>query len=142
MKLSELIEAITPEMQEASMWPVAVLTRDRTRPKSDESSIVRLPIFDVDLDHEDQEIKLLTDEDAPDQRLPTQGFTLEQLFAKLKTLLPRCANYSVFSGSAYAPLDDEYEGRYCAPLVGVARNREEEVFGFLQWPQKQWDETA
>ena len=108
--------------------------------ESDE--VFEFPIFEVSVDHDDQEVNLICDQGAEDPRPSTQALSLGDLLGQLEDLLGRCRAYSVYSGSAFVSIDDEYEARYDAPLVGVARNRQEKIYGFLQFPPEQWGATS
>ena len=141
MKLPEVIEALGEEVADRANWTVAVLTR-RRKDGTMNDSVLQYPIFDISVDHEDSEINLLTDEESETPRPAAQALTLETLLNRLKQLERECSSYSVFSGSAFVSLDDEWEGRYDAPLVGVARNHDAQVYGFLQFPPEQWETTA
>lgn len=80
----------------------------------------------------------LTDEGTPDRRSPVDALTLEGLLQRLQRVESRCGGYSVYSGSAYMSLDKDYEVRRDCALVGVARNHEDQVLGFLQHLRQQW----
>jgi hypothetical protein len=140
MKLPEVVELLGEEVPQHINWVVAILTR-RNRDGTASNEVLRHPIYEVSVDHDDSEINLITDEDADDGRLVAQALILGELLSQLKRLMSECSSYSVFSGSAFVSLDDEYEARYDAPLVGVARNSEAEVYGFLQFPPEQWETT-
>ena len=141
MKLPEVLKALGQEMPSRANWTVAILTRKRDDGSVSEE-VIEYPIFDIAVDEGDAEINLLTDEGKENARPASAALTLEQLFNRLKQLEERCGSYSVFSGSAFVPLDGEYEGRLDVPLIGVARNPDAEVYGFLQWPPEQWETTA
>ncbi len=97
------------------------------------------PIFEVSVDHEDPEINLLTDEGSSSPRQGSGAMTVGSLLSHLQKLEKECADYSVFSGSAYFSVGDEWDTRIDVPLVGIARNVETKVFGFLQFPPDQWE---
>lgn len=141
MKLPEVLAALGQEMPTHAGWTVAILTR-KAEDGSIGESVVEYPIFDISIDHEDGEINLLTDERSKAPRPASEALNLEQLLNRLKSLEDKCGNYSVFSGSAFIPLDEEYEGRIDVPLVGVARNHDARIYGFLQWPPEQWETPA
>lgn len=122
-------------------WTVAILTRKRDDGSIAEG-VIQYLIFDISVDHEGSEINLLTDEQAKTPRPLADALTLEQLLTRLKQLENECNAYSVYSASAFISLDEEYDGRIDVPLVGVARNHEAQVYGFLQWPVDQWETTA
>ncbi len=111
MKLPEVIEALGEEVADRANWTVAVLTR-RRKDGTMNDSVLQYAIFDISVDHEDSEINLLTDEESETPRPATQALTLETLLKRLKQLERECSSYSVFSGSAFVSLDDEWEGRY------------------------------
>ncbi len=138
MKLPEVLEALGQEVPDRETWMVAVLTRQRDDGTADDE-ILQYPIFDVSVDREDSEINLLTDQDSESPRPSTKALTLGTLLNLLRKLERDCSSYSVFSGSAFVSVDDEFEARYDAPLVGVARNHDSQVYGFLQFPPEQWE---
>ena len=138
MKLPEVLEAIDQEMPEKSDWIVAVLTRQKTDGTTDDG-IKQHPIFDVSVDHDDAEINLVTDQESETPRSEAEALSLGTLLSRLTELKRDCSNYSVFSASSFVPLNGEFDLRYDAPLVGVARNHEAQVYGFLQFPADQWE---
>ena len=142
MTLPEVIQALTDELPGKAVWRVAILNRRRLLVDPEQAEIREFPIVDVSVDHEDDEINLLTDENAPISVPPKDAITLEELFTRLQALDPRCSDYSVYSGSAWRSVGDGFEARHDVPLIGVARNHESCVFGFLQGPREQWDATT
>ena len=142
MKLPEVIELLRAEVNDRPNWRVAVLARPKDDKTQERSEIVEYPIFDIFVDDDDDEINLLTDEGANNPRGPAEALTLEGLLGRLEDLMPTCRNCSVFSGSAFESLNERWDVRYDAPLVGVAKNGQDEVFGFLQWPLEQWESTV
>jgi hypothetical protein len=141
MKLPEVLAALEREMPTHASWRVVVLTRKNHEAATDDN-ILAFPVFEISVDDADAEINLLTDEDAQVARLATDGMTVGQLLDGLTKLGEQCVDYSVYSGSAQVPVDNKYEVRCDSPLIGVARNPEAQVYGFLQWPPEQWETTA
>ena len=137
MKLSQIVG----ELSEAdSTWKVRVLSR-RHWDGSKSTEILEYPVFGVSFDEEALEIDLLTDEGASAPRTEEQGLSVGQLLSELRTLEGATAEFPVFSASAEVSVDD-YDVRKDVPVIGVAVNAEDEVFGLLQWPPEQWDERA
>ena len=138
MTLTETIEILRSELPTSARWKVYVLSRqDGVGNPVDE--VIQFPIFDVSVDHEDSDVNLLTDDGATAPRPVDEALDVEELLARLESLEEECADYSLFSGSSEQSVSDEWEVRLDVPLVGVARNRESNVFGFLQHPREQWE---
>jgi len=141
MKLPEVLTALRDEMPTKRGWTVAILTRNQPDGRLG-GEVVSHPVFDVAVDDDDAEINLLTDEGSPDRRPQAEALTLEGLLQRLQRLESHCGAYSVYSGSGYMSLDEKHEVRLDCPIVGVARNHENQVYGFLQYPPEQWEATA
>jgi hypothetical protein len=139
MNVSEVMEILEAEMPGCASWRVAILSRPRGGRPAEDGAVVSFPVFDVSVDHDEPEVNLVTDERAERPRPLSQALTLHGLHVRLQALVA-CEEYRVYSATARFPLPDGHEGRIDAPLVGVARDPDGEVFGFLQWPIEQWDE--
>jgi len=142
MTLPEVLAALEAEMPTHAGWRVVVLTRKNLEASANDGIVLEFPIFGISVDDAEKEINLLTDEDAEGSRPISDGMTVEVLLAGLRGLSEHCRDYSVYSGSARVPLEGEWDVRFDCPFVGVARNPEAEVYGFLQWPPEQWESTA
>ena len=137
MKLTEAVESLgSPEVHRD--WKVAILTRPSDEKTGERSAVVKHPVFDVHVDDEGTEINLLTGEEASSRRGFDAGMSVGELWARLNDLLPKCEDYSMYSGSENIELDEECAVRIDVPLVGVGLDPQGGVFGFLQWPLEQW----
>lgn len=136
MKLPEVVDALQDEMPAKGAWSVAILTKERPDGSLGEE-IIEYAVVDVEVDDDDAEINLITDEGQTDEP-KRDGLTLEGLLQRLEKLGLQYAAYSVYSSSAYIEIDDEYRVRCDSPLVGFARSDEAEIFGFLRYPPEQW----
>ena len=117
---------------------VVVVTRVQ-RGGTTDLEIVDYPVFDISVDHEDGDIVLLTDEDSKSARPASEALTVESLLNRLRKLELDMEDYTVWSGSAFVPLGAEWEGSVEATLVGVIRNNEAQIFGFMQGPRELWE---
>ena len=135
MTLSELLEAVQPELAAHVDWTAIILSREQTG----ERQVMEFPVFDLSVDEEDKEINLLTDRGASEPRSIEDALTLGAVVQKLRAMSPRFDEFTVFSGSAFVDVGGGYEGRFDAPLIGFVRNAQAQVFGFLEGPEEQWE---
>ncbi len=153
MQLADMIGILEELGDQCESWSVAVLTRDGEEP---DGEIVEHPIFEIEIDDEDDVIELRTDEEAEAPRSREEGLKVGQLLQLLRDLGPEYADYYMFSASAVVsiarvaeymgrfgpvtdlPDGDKHQGQIVLPLLAWARNNDDKSVGFLRWPAEQW----
>lgn len=139
MDLTNVLAELRDAMSDAGTWAVNSLTR--TNPDGSPSKrVTSFSIVRVSVNHDDFEIHLITDGRDEGSDKTTSPLTLSQLVAELEALETQCADYSVYSGSAWFAVDEDHAERVDLPLVGFAKNPVTRTFGFLQYPAEQWND--
>jgi len=92
-------------------------------------------VFDIDIEDEDSEITLITNEGSKLSE-NNQPLSAKELIKKLNGLMPKYKNYILFSGSSLIDLGEDHCGRLDKPLIAMGFNHEDKKIAFVQEGKK------
>ncbi|BCS95864.1 hypothetical protein DSLASN_14960 [Desulfoluna limicola] len=93
--------------------------------------IEEFQIYKIDIDDDDCEITLITDEKSKSLNIERPLLAME-VFEQLNVLMPKFKDYILFSGSSHIELDKDYWGRIDTPLIAMGFDHESKNIAFVQ----------
>jgi len=129
MKIEFVLKEIEKEIEEIKDFTVHVI-EDEDKVKT--NNHVEYYALDIEVEDDDKEINVLTNQHMEDSLSDTDALTVMELYDKLKILLPQRAEYSMFSASSKNYIDKDYWTRLDVPLLTVGRDYEERKFALIQ----------
>jgi len=123
------IEKSYPEIEDFTVMVV----EDWDKVESD--NFVEYGALSVEVEDDDKEVNILTNQMSSDKPGADQPLKIKSFLHRLRALMPRCSDYSIYSASSRVS-DGEHWVRLDVPLVAVGLNREGHTFGLIQQGKK------
>ena len=128
MKLSYLINELLPKIDAIKNYKAFVIS---TNPEKDDDYL-ELPIKDVVLDEDGDEINIILHDDADEIEQNHEILTVDQLLVKLEAFMPKAATFHIFVSHTVIDLDEEYSTRLDVPIIGHGFSEESFSFGLFE----------
>ena len=128
MKLSYLLDEIKLQIDKIGNCG-AYLIRENPEKKDD---FLELPIKEVGLDSNDNEINIYAEESQTKTENPDNLLNVNQLYNILLGFMPDASDFSLFASHPIIDPESEYTFRLDVPIVAHALNESENRFGLLE----------
>lgn len=135
MDLSYIINEIENILDRCGAYGTYIL-KDIAILEQNENEIELFPILDIDIEKEDKEITLLSNELSENTEKKDAPMLLRDLYNRLVVYKQKYPDFRIFSGSSTFQLD-EYYGRVDTPLAAFGINDEEKKFLLVQSEHKE-----
>ena len=132
MKLSYLINEISPKIMRIGDYKTYIVRKDH---KNRKKGYKEIPITDVLVDEEGEEINLITNTTINQSMKDLVPLSLLVLYEKLMTLMPKCADYSIFVSHPIKELSKKYLPKIDIPIITYAISEEGNLSHYLNWKQ-------
>ncbi len=131
MNLSYIIKEIENILDKCEEYGTYIL-KDIAILEKNEDEIEIFPIIDIDIEKEEKEITLISNELSEDSHQKKAPILLKDLYNRLVPYKKKYTDFELFSGSSNIQFDDEYYGRLDTPLVAFGVNEEDKEFVLIQ----------
>ena len=131
MELSYLLKELRPKINEMNDFKSFVI---RKNPKKDDDYL-ELPIKDVVLDEDGDEINIIIFDDTDEIEKP-ETLSFGQLMEKLEAFMPQGSSFHIFVSHQAVDLGEDYLARLDVPIVAHGVSEESCCFGLLEQESK------
>ena len=129
MKLSYLINALSPEIERIGDYKIYIIGEDNDNKKE---GYRELPLTDVLIDEEGEEINLISNttiNQSPEDLVP---LTILMFYEKLNAFMPKCADHSIFVSHPIAELGKKYLPKIDIPIVAYGISEDGKSFALFE----------
>ena len=127
MNLSYLIAELQSKIEEIGHYKTYIL-RDKESKHSDDYE--EIPIKDVIVDKEGQEINLISNQNKEQSNKKLSTLILKEFYKKIEAFMPDCADYELYETQPEIEVD-EYWFRLDVPIIAYGIDDDDECIGLI-----------